>query len=106
MAALTRWRWSSSSTSPNAWSALSIVSRAGESPLNVDMLFEKMRRGKLFDGAMSGAEWEGVVWEAVLHLNAAAATLLGTADGLRSVMKSRLPQYQRWSAPRPVIARQ
>ena len=27
----------------------------GESPLNVDMLFEKMRRGKLFDGAMSGA---------------------------------------------------
>ena len=27
----------------------------GESPLNVDMLFEKMRRGKLFDGAMAGA---------------------------------------------------
>ena len=26
----------------------------GESPLNVDMLFEKMRRAKLFDGAMSG----------------------------------------------------
>jgi len=27
----------------------------GESPLNVDMLFEKMRRAKLFDGAMAGA---------------------------------------------------
>ena len=27
----------------------------GESPLNVDMLFEKMRRSRLFDGAMAGA---------------------------------------------------
>ncbi len=27
----------------------------GENPLNVDMLFEKMRRSRLFDGAMSGA---------------------------------------------------
>lgn len=39
------------------------------------------------DGAMSGAEWEGVVWEAVLHLNAAeldkvvlARDLIATAD--------------------------
>ena len=27
----------------------------GESPLNVDMLYEKMRRRRLFDGAMAGA---------------------------------------------------
>ena len=27
----------------------------GEDPLNVDMLFEKMRRSRLFDGAMAGA---------------------------------------------------
>jgi len=27
----------------------------GENPVNVDMLFEKMRRSRLFDGAMSGA---------------------------------------------------
>src|SRR5690349_24499197 len=27
----------------------------GENPLDVDMLFEKMRRARLFDGAMAGA---------------------------------------------------
>src|SRR3712207_9297348 len=27
----------------------------GECPLSVDMLFEKMRRARLFDGAMAGA---------------------------------------------------
>jgi menaquinone-specific isochorismate synthase len=39
------------------------------------------------DGALSGAEWEGVVWEAVLHLNAGeldkvvlARDLIATAD--------------------------
>ena len=39
------------------------------------------------DGAMSGADWEGVVWEAVLHLNAGelekvvlARDLIATAD--------------------------
>ncbi|WP_310961395.1 isochorismate synthase [Nocardioides terrisoli] len=56
------------------------------------------------DGALSGAEWEGVVWEAVLHLNAGeldkvvlARDLVATADApidVRWPLRRLAAQYE------------